>query len=187
LQGAAAYPGSHSARTSSYTSVQLEVMRQSYYLQYRVKALGVTATRQGITTKQLLLGTVADQVYALDKRYVDPRRPHRAKLTPEEVEERLMPYNELIAMLPLSYATQDKQVSQLRTISSAPSGLESTSLMLATGTDLFYTRLTPARHFDSLEPDFSYGLLVVGLMALAVGAVILRFYSQHSVVKQKWQ
>ena len=78
-------------------------------------------------------------------------------------------------------------MSQLRSISSAPSGLESTSLMLATGTDLFYTRLTPARHFDSLEPDFSYGLLVVGLMALAVGAVILRFYSQHSVVKQKWQ
>jgi hypothetical protein len=46
------------------------------------------------------------QVYALDKRYLDPRRPHRAKLTPEEVEERLMPYNELIPMLPLSYATQ---------------------------------------------------------------------------------
>ena len=50
------------------------------------------------------------QVYALDKRYVDPRRPHRAKLTPEEVEERLMPYNELIAMLPLSYATQVRGV-----------------------------------------------------------------------------
>jgi hypothetical protein len=59
--------------------------------------------------------------------------------------------------------------------------------MLATGADLWYTRLTPARHFDSLEPDFSYGLLVVGLLALAVGALAMRFYSQHSVVKQKWQ
>lgn len=77
-------------------------------------------------------------------------------------------------------------MAQLQSIQSMPSVLESTSLVLVTGVDLFYTRVTPARHFDSLEPDFSYGLLVVGLLALAVGAVVMHYYSRQSVVKQKW-
>jgi hypothetical protein len=49
-------------------------------------------------------------VFALDKRYLDPRRPLRAKVTPEEAEERLLPYNELVVFNSLQYPTQDKQV-----------------------------------------------------------------------------
>lgn len=52
------------------------------------------------------------QLYALDKRFLDPRRPLRAKATPEEVEERLLPYNELVLFNTLQYPTQNKQVRQ---------------------------------------------------------------------------
>lgn len=34
----------------------------------------------------------------------------RAKATPEEMEERLVPYNELVLFNTLQYVTQDKQV-----------------------------------------------------------------------------
>lgn len=54
------------------------------------------------------------QVYALDKRFLDPRRPLKAKATPEEIEERLVPYNELVLFNTLQYVTQDKQVRQSR-------------------------------------------------------------------------
>ena len=37
--------------------------------------MGVTTTSQGITAKQVLIGTSGNQIYALDKRFVDPRRP----------------------------------------------------------------------------------------------------------------
>lgn len=40
-----------------------------------VKAMAVTDTARGITGKQLLIATSTDQVYALDKRFLDPRRP----------------------------------------------------------------------------------------------------------------
>lgn len=50
------------------------------------------------------------QVYALDKRYLDPRRPLAAKATPEEAEEGLVPYNELLIFNTLGFPTQDKQV-----------------------------------------------------------------------------
>jgi hypothetical protein len=50
------------------------------------------------------------QVFALDKRFLDPRRPLRAKVTPQEAEEQLMPYSDLIIFSTLNYPTQDKQV-----------------------------------------------------------------------------
>eukprot|EP00879_Flechtneria_rotunda_P012472 GHRR01013024.1.p1 GENE.GHRR01013024.1~~GHRR01013024.1.p1 ORF type:complete len:683 (+),score=278.61 GHRR01013024.1:59-2050(+) len=103
----------HSSTLSSYTSMQLEVLTQSFYLQHTIKGLYVSQTKQGITTKQLLVHTLSDQLYALDKRFLDPRRPLRSKATPEEMEERLVPYGELIVFSPLQYATQNKQVCVL--------------------------------------------------------------------------
>lgn len=52
----------HSTTHSSYGSVTLEVLTQSFYLQHFIKGLSVTQTKQGITTKQLLVQTVTDQV-----------------------------------------------------------------------------------------------------------------------------
>lgn len=47
---------------SSYSPVNLEVKAQSYFFTFTVKTMTVTATAKGITTRQLLLGTVNDQV-----------------------------------------------------------------------------------------------------------------------------
>lgn len=52
----------------------------------------------------------AGQVFMMDKRFLDPRRPLAAKPTPEQAEEGLMPYSELIIFNPLAFASQDKQV-----------------------------------------------------------------------------
>lgn len=52
----------HAARVSSYTSLQLEVLSQSFFLQHAITGMTVSQTLQGITTKQLLLHTQHDQV-----------------------------------------------------------------------------------------------------------------------------
>lgn len=52
---------------------------------------------------------------------------------------------------------------------------------------MFYTRLAPARHFDSLESDFSFGLLVVGLLALAGGTAFARRYCREVVLQAHWK
>ncbi len=51
-----------SALLSPYSSSNVEVKGQSYFFTYTLKALTVTTTARGITSKQLLLGTVTDQV-----------------------------------------------------------------------------------------------------------------------------
>lgn len=75
----------------------------------------------------------------------------------------------------------------LRHVASVPAVLESTSLLFSSGTDLFFTRITPAAHFDSLQSDFSYGLLVVALLALIVLTLVVRRSSEQTMLKAKWQ
>jgi hypothetical protein len=52
----------HSAALSSYSSPPLEVLSQSFYLQHSLTGMTVSQTKQGITTKQLLVNTISDQV-----------------------------------------------------------------------------------------------------------------------------
>lgn len=110
-----------------------------------------------------------------------------AKPSPQEAEEQLIPYHDTLPQMPTSYVTLHRRVANLRGVVSGAAVLESTALVFVWGTDLFYTRVVPARHFDSLEADFSYGLLVAALLVLAGGTAFARVYSRRVVVKAKWQ
>lgn len=75
----------------------------------------------------------------------------------------------------------------LRGVTVAGAVLESTILVFTYGTDLFYTRISPALNFDSLQADFSYGLLVVALLALVIGTWFAAYSSKQTMLKAKWQ
>lgn len=79
------------------------------------------------------------------------------------------------------------QILGLKGILSAASRLESTSLLFSYGLDLQYTRVAPAKGFDSLDDDFSYGLLIVALIGLTVASVSLHVITKKSTLKAKWQ
>lgn len=49
-------------------------------------------------------------MYAIDTRFVDPRRPRKTKLSAEEQEERLIPYADTLQVSTLFFITFDKQV-----------------------------------------------------------------------------
>eukprot|EP00967_Tisochrysis_lutea_P095823 scaffold140015_cov21-Tisochrysis_lutea.AAC.1 len=52
---------------------------------------------------------VMASVYAIDPRYIDPRRPKKTKLSAQEMEERLLPYQDTLPVNSLSFVTYDKQ------------------------------------------------------------------------------
>lgn len=56
--------GKHSltAPISSYSRPEVIAKSQSYFFPQSVKAIAVTLTAKGITSKQLLIGTIGDQV-----------------------------------------------------------------------------------------------------------------------------
>ncbi len=71
-------------------------------------------------------------------------------------------------------------------IEAAPANLESTCFALAHGLDLYLTRVQPSRTFDLLPEDFPFALLITIVVAMIVGAVVLRYLSSQMSLKQKW-
>jgi hypothetical protein len=182
--------GSADAPAPPHLQPRPSVVAQSFYAQRPVTGLTVTSTAAGITPQQLLVSTADGRVAAVDRRLIDARRPVLAggrKPPPAEQEEGLIPYQDTLPVWGAMHATYDRAIPGLRGVAVAPADLESVCLIFARGSDLFATRLAPAKHFDALEPDFNYALLVAALLALAVGAAFARYSSRRAVVKAKWQ
>ncbi|KAK8936199.1 hypothetical protein KSP39_PZI013538 [Platanthera zijinensis] len=170
---------------SSYSRPEVAVKSQSYFFTHSVKVMTVTTTARGITSKQLLIGTIADQILALDKRYLDPRRT--ATPTQSEREEGIIPLTDSLPIIPQSYVTHSLQVEGLRGIATIPAKLESTTLVFAYGLDLFFTRIAPSRTYDSLTEDFNYVLLLITIVALVVAILVTWVLSEKKELRDKWR
>ena len=68
----------------------------------------------------------------------------------------------------------------------SPAVLESTSLVLGLGLDLFWTRVAPSGEFDVLSEGFSRGQLVATIAALAVGLAVMRPLVRKRMLRQRW-
>ncbi|KAL6215585.1 hypothetical protein ACLB2K_015014 [Fragaria x ananassa] len=170
---------------SSYSRPEVVTKSQSYFFTYSVKAIDVTLTAKGITSKQLLIGTIGDQVLALDKRFLDPRRsvnPSQA-----EKEEGIIPLTDSLPIIPQSYVTHALRVEGLRGIVTAPAKLESTTLVFVYGVDLFFTQLAPSRTYDSLTDDFSYALLLITIVVLIAAIFVTWILSEKKELREKWR
>ncbi|KAJ0962597.1 hypothetical protein J5N97_027719 [Dioscorea zingiberensis] len=170
---------------TSYSRPEVVGENQTYFFTHSVKAMAVTATAKGITSKQLLIGTIGDQVLALDKRFLDPRRT--ANPSQAEKEEGIIPLTDALPIIPQSYITHSHQVEGLRSIVTVPAKLESTTLVFSYGVDLFFTRIAPSRTYDSLTEDFSYALLLITIIALVVAIFVTWILSEKKELREKWR
>jgi len=68
----------------------------------------------------------------------------------------------------------------------SPANLESTTLTLSYGLDLFFTRMQPSLTFDLLPDDFPFAMLVTVTGLLMAGAIVLKRMEDSSAVKRKW-
>ncbi|KAK1314855.1 hypothetical protein QJS10_CPA06g00716 [Acorus calamus] len=170
---------------SSYSRPEVAVKSQTYFFTHSVKTMAVTSTAKGITTKQLLIGTIGSQVLALDKRYLDPRR----SLNPSqaEKEEGIIPLTDSLPIIPQSYVTHSLQVEGLRRIVTIPAKLESTTLVFTYGVDLFFTRIAPSRTYDSLTEDFNYALLLLTIIVLLIAIFVTWVLSERKDLRDKWR
>ncbi|CAI5492903.1 unnamed protein product [Closterium sp. Naga37s-1] len=160
-------------------------LRQSYYFPYALRCILVTSTLAGITNKHVLFGTALDQVLALDRRFLDPRRvPEPSQ---QDKEAGIMPYSESLPAPGQAYLTHRYRIEGLKHILSFPTRLESTTLVLAHGLDLFFVRTAPSRVFDSLGEDFSFALLLGTIAVLSIAILVTWGLSRKQELKQRWK
>ncbi|KAH8295371.1 hypothetical protein KR018_010415, partial [Drosophila ironensis] len=183
------YEGKVQANSSVFSSLQAPPMplveRQSYIIPSLVEVLRETITERGITNKHVLIGTASGSIVEMPWHLLDPRRPIAS--TTQGREEGAVPY---IPELPLptdSYINYNQTIARLRNIFTAPSGLESTCLVVATGLDLFVTRVAPSKTFDLLKEDFDYILISIVLVALTSGSLIVKHLASRKLLKQAWK
>ena len=168
----------------------LSFERQSYLTRIAADSLSVTKTAHGTAAKMLLVATPGGQIAQIDRRLLDPRRPvipAGAKLSKAQAAEGLPPYHSELIIPGPSFATLNRRILKLRSIYTAPAILESASLMLGVGIDLFYARLQPSRGFDMVPDDFPHALLVTMVMGMAVALMVLKTLLQKRALKLKWQ
>ncbi len=69
------------------------VKTQAYAFHSGITAMGVTQTKHGITTREVLVSTL-NQIHAIPRRLLDARRPMKtaSAMTADEREELLIPY-----------------------------------------------------------------------------------------------
>ncbi|CAG8465850.1 4436_t:CDS:10 [Ambispora leptoticha] len=170
---------------SSFAHERPYVSAQSFILPYAVKALGVTTTKHGIATREFLFALESDQLYGLLKRFLDPRRP-LGPLTNEDKEEMLIPYEPVLPDSKQLYLSYNLTIAGIQHIITNPSLLESTSLVLAYGLDIFFTRVAPSKTFDVLSEDFSKSTLLTTIFGLILGIVITRPMVRRKNVNARW-
>ncbi len=98
---------------------------------------------------------------------MDPRRP--LEPSSDDKEEALIPYKPIIDFDPRDSLTHQYDVLGCKHFVSAPTGLESTSIVTAFGLDMFLTRRAPSKEFDLLSESFGRGALLATMAALIVG------------------
>ncbi|KAG0344752.1 hypothetical protein BG004_004193 [Podila humilis] len=169
---------------SSFTEERPHVISQAFPFPYEATAIGVTSTKAGISSKDILFGLSRQSVMAVNKRFLDPRRPMGAP-TAAEKEEMLIPYT-AISDDPRQFLSYHLEVAGIRKIVTAPTLLESTTIVVAFGQDVFVTRHAPSKTFDILNEDFSKSQLLLTIVALTVALFVTAPMMKKKMLKELW-
>ncbi|RDW72508.1 uncharacterized protein DSM5745_07680 [Aspergillus mulundensis] len=182
-------PLGSAANYSSIADLPLpHVISQAFIIAEPISHMAVTQTRQGITTRQLLVALPeSNAIVGIPRPVIDPRRPVGRDPTSTEVEEGLMKYAPVLEFDGRWYLSHARQVAGINTVLSAPTLLESTSLIFGFGNDIFATRATPSQAFDILGKGFSKLQLLLTIVALAIGVAILAPMARKKKIDTLWK
>jgi hypothetical protein len=179
-----------SAKYSDYHHNPPEVVQQSYILPTGVTAIAHTATQRGITAKNIILGLSSGRVVSIERRWLDARRPSPAQvqaMSASDKEEMLIPYHSKISFSVNMVISYNRTIARLDSVISRCTYLESTSLVLATGLDMFFTRLSPAESYDLLNRDFNFFALVITMGLLLMFTFISSHLSKRKDLSKLWK
>lgn len=111
------------------------------------------------------------QIYCLDPRLLDARRPPKDQISAADKEEGLLPYQPTIPLVNTAIVSYSLRLHDTTGIALAPTNLESTTHMLAYGTDIFYTRLSPSGAYDMLSDDFNKTFVATTIVGTAASCL----------------
>ncbi|CAJ0963357.1 unnamed protein product, partial [Mesorhabditis belari] len=163
----------------------LHVEQASFIFSQGIQSMAISETEQGASNRAILVALPFGNIFEVNRRILDALRP--MELTAEMREEGgFIPYMPEIPIATEEMLNYNQTVHHIQGIKTAPSGLESTSLVLAYGLDMFYTRVTPSGTFDILKDDFDHVFITIVLAALILGSIFARRMARNKALQQQW-
>ncbi|KAJ7411192.1 ER membrane protein complex subunit 1 [Pitangus sulphuratus] len=183
------YEGTEQYNATAFSSLDRpilpQVLQQSYIFPSAISAMEATITERGITSRHLLIGLPSGAILSLPKALLDPRRPEIP--TEQSREENLIPYSPDVQIHAERFINYNQTISRMRGIYTAPSGLESTCLVVVYGLDIFQTRVYPSKQFDVLKDDYDYVLISSVLFGLVFATMITKRLAQVKLLNRAWR
>ncbi|CAL8071729.1 unnamed protein product [Calicophoron daubneyi] len=163
-----------------------QVLQQSYILSTPpvAGAASVSLTERGITSKSIIFALQKGALIELPKTFFDPRRT--LDMTSELMEEGVMPYTPVLPLSDLAVISYNQSVLGVRSVRTAMTGLESTSLVFAYGLDIFFTRVAPSQTYDLLKEDFDYTAIATVTLGMIVASVVTHKLAARRAVFRAW-
>lgn len=164
-----------------------KVLSQTWVLGAPISALALSVTRQGISSRQLLAYLPQSrQIAGFHRSWLEPRRPVGRDPTPHEMEEGLSRYGAAIEIDPKTVVSHELEILGVRRIVTSPAVVESTSLVLAYGVDVYVTRVAPSYVFDILGKGFNKISLIGTVLALSAGVAALGPMVRKKQMNMRW-
>ena len=117
---------------------------------------------------------------------LDPRRPPLD--SPMHVREPgIPPYIPELSVPHESIMNYNQTLLGVQNIVTSPSGLESTTLVVVHGLDMFGSRVTPSKGFDLLKEDFDYLMISAVILGLVLASYVTRKLSQKKMLANAWK
>jgi hypothetical protein len=99
----------------------------------------------------------------------------------------LIPYDPVLPVDPKLVLSHKNQILGAQHLVASPALVESTSLLLTYGLDLFFTRgVNPSGTFDILTDGFNKAQLLLTLAVLSVGIAVAKPAVDGKALKMKW-
>jgi hypothetical protein len=187
---------------------RLQVTTSKYGITYKDlirKHIGSSPRFPDYSCFLLLVVTDRNQFITIPRRMLDPRRPDVP--SKRDKEEFLIPYQPLLFLDPkwqISHTYDVRcvshhsvqlrldqkhllsQVMNTKKILTSPSLLESTSIIVSHGLDLFGSRTTPSGTFDILSDYFNKTQLLLTILVLSIGISVARPAVNGKTLKTRW-
>ncbi|KAL3860995.1 hypothetical protein ACJMK2_007088 [Sinanodonta woodiana] len=183
------YEGNEQSNATAFSSFvapkQPFVMSLAFIFPLPISTMTTTITEKGITNKDVIIALKTGALFTLPKAFLDPRRPPTP--TQETMEEGTIPYSPDLPVNTEGIINYNQTLSNIQGIYTAPAGLESTSLVLAYGLDIFHTRVEPSKMFDVLKEDFEHWIIASVLAIMFLLSFVTQKLAARKALNRAWK
>lgn len=169
----------------NFRNVNISVEYKLFSFPMGIKDIYNCVTLEGISSKYLIFILENNDIIEVESKYLDGLSKER-KLSSKEEENGIMNYNPMLRYNPLNILNENVSVIGIKGVKSTHAKIESTSIIVCYGEDLFFSHVKPIKPFDMLPSDFNFKILILVTLILTGLTYVLKMKVMEKRLNSEW-